>query len=50
MLGRILLIIALLSTAMLATLAQGHPDFSGTWKLNLDKSDNQPPDSEANYR
>src|SRR5260370_26152508 len=39
MLGRILLVIALLSTVGTTTLAQGHPDFSGTWKLNLDKSD-----------
>jgi hypothetical protein len=39
MLGKILLVIALLSTVVPATLAQGHPDFSGTWKLNLDKSD-----------
>jgi hypothetical protein len=39
MLGRILLVIALLSTVVPTTRAQGHPDFSGTWKLNLDKSD-----------
>jgi hypothetical protein len=39
MLGKILLVIALLSATAPTTRAQGHPDFSGTWKLNLDQSD-----------
>lgn len=36
---RVLLIMALLLTVAPATRAQEHPNFSGTWKLNLDKSD-----------
>lgn len=39
MLGRIPLIIVLLLAVAPTTRAQAHPDFSGTWKLNLDKSD-----------
>jgi hypothetical protein len=39
MLGIILVVIALLAAAAPTTHAQGHPDLSGTWKLNLDKSD-----------
>jgi hypothetical protein len=38
MLGKILLVIALVLAAPM-TRAQAHPDLSGTWKLNLDKSD-----------
>jgi hypothetical protein len=37
--GKILLILFLLLAVAPITRAQGHPDFSGTWKLNLDKSD-----------
>jgi len=37
--GRILLIIVLLLAIAPTTRAQGHPGFSGTWRLNLDKSD-----------
>lgn len=37
--GRILLILFLLLVVAPTTRAQGHPDLSGTWKLNLDKSD-----------
>jgi hypothetical protein len=39
MLGKILLVIALVLATAPTTRAQAHPDFSGTWKLNLDKSD-----------
>ena len=39
MFGRLLLAVVLLSSAASNALAQSHPDLSGTWKLNLEKSD-----------